>query len=540
MKKSLLLAFLVLISIPTYAQKNLDSLWGVWNQPNLLDTVRLKAIDEMTEGVVRNNPDSGYVLAQRMLDLALTSGNIKYQANAHFLQGRAYSYMSDYPESLRSYEKSITLYSEIGDLKGKARTMAYVSGLYDYQLQYDKAIDNAIQVLAIANRIGDTERSAGVSKVLGHSYLKIGAYEKAIDVFKNGLRDAEKVNDKITMAYFLSSIGNLYVEQQEETKALEYLKIALQIGQEVNDQMSIADVYLYTGKNELNKDNFFDALEYFNKALSIYEDTDNRAGYGETLYYIGRVYKEKENFELALNYLDRAKKIAKQTSYRQYYTDLLIQEGSIKLAEGAPSEAIELCIETLEIAQTSNMIKEEHDACECLFNAYKALNQLNEALFYHEKMTFLTKRIELESTAKNLQNLEYFRTKLKDSIAKVERKRVEERRIAKERTNTNRRHKLQYSGISVFLLFLFVLVFMSGKFSLNKAMAKGLVFFAFLLLFEFVSVLLSPFIGSITSEEPAYMLLCNALLALIIVPFHALFSKIVKKKLNKMTIQNQE
>jgi tetratricopeptide (TPR) repeat protein len=505
----------------------------MWSQKQLADTVRLKAIDEMTEGIVRNKPDSGYALAQRMLDLALISGNKKYQAAAYFLEGRAYSYMPDFPKSLNSYQKSITLYSEIGDLKSKAKTMAYISGLYDYQREYEKAIDIAIQVLAIAHRIGDLERSAGVSKVLGHSYLKIGAYERAIDVFKNGLRDAEKVNDKISMAYFLNSIGDLYVEQREEAKALDYLNRSLQVGEEANDQMSIAGVYLVKGKNELYENNFFDAIEYLNKSLDIYEYIESQSSIGQTLYLIGRVHKEKEKFELALDYLDRAKKIAIETSFQAYYTDLLIQEGNIKLTQGMPSEAIQLCHETYKIAQTSNMIKEEHDACDCLYNAYKQQNNINEALLYHEKMTILTKRIELESTAKNLQNFEYFRTKLKDSIAAVERKRVEEARVSQVKAETKRRHGLQYTGILLVVILLFIIVFLSGKITIQPRVVKGLVVFTFLIFFEFILVLVSPAIGSFTNGEPAFMLLCNALLAILILPIHSFFEKMVKKKVSK-------
>ncbi|TDI69235.1 MAG: hypothetical protein E2O86_05845 [Bacteroidetes bacterium] len=63
MKKTLFFVILVFFGTSSIAQEKLDSLWSLWSQKYLADTTRLKAISEITEAVVRNNPDSGYVLA---------------------------------------------------------------------------------------------------------------------------------------------------------------------------------------------------------------------------------------------------------------------------------------------------------------------------------------------------------------------------------------------------------------------------------------------------------------------------------------------
>ncbi|MBN4081768.1 hypothetical protein JYU23_01425, partial [bacterium AH-315-C07] len=64
---------------------------------------------------------------------------------------------------------------------------------------------------------------------------------------------------------------------------------------------------------------------------------------------------------------------------------------------------------------------------------------------------------------------------------------------------------------------------------------EGFVFFAFLLFFEFMLVLLDPFIEQWTGGEPMWKLVMNAGLAAIIFPLHSelggyLKRKIIKKK----------
>ncbi len=108
-----------------------------------------------------------------MLDLATDKCFKNYQADAHFLQGRSYSYLPNYSEALISYEKSIALNEQIGDRAGKALTMKNTTGLNEYQGKYYLAIDYYNRAMSIYDEIGDTELRAGVSKVLGHSYFML-------------------------------------------------------------------------------------------------------------------------------------------------------------------------------------------------------------------------------------------------------------------------------------------------------------------------------------------------------------------------------
>ena len=96
-----------------------------------------------------------------------------------------------------------------------------------------------------------------------------------------------------------------------------------------------------------------------------------------------------------------------------------------------------------------------------------------------------------------------------------------------------RRNNLQYSMIFLGILLVFGLILSLGFVKMSTTIAEGLIFFAFLLLFEFLLVLADPYTDSWTGGEPMYKLLLNALLAGCIFPAHAFFERTLKKRLVK-------
>ena len=72
---------------------------------------------------------------------------------------------------------------------------------------------------------------------------------------------------------------------------------------------------------------------------------------------------------------------------------------------------------------------------------------------------------------------------------------------------------------------------MLGRLSIPIRLAEGLIFFTFLLFFEFTLVLLDPFIEMYSSGAPAMKLLFNAVLAALIFPLHSFFEGRIKGRL---------
>jgi len=118
----------------------------------------------------------------------------------------------------------------------------------------------------------------------------------------------------------------------------------------------------------------------------------------------------------------------------------------------------------------------------------------------------------------------------KAALVKEQEEREAARIIAEE---TSRRDNLQYSIILLGLLVLGSLVLGLGKLALPAQVAEGLIFFSFLILFEFILVLADPYIETWSSGAPGIKLLFNAGIAALIFPAHAYFESKLKLRLTK-------
>jgi hypothetical protein len=80
---------------------------------------------------------------------------------------------------------------------------------------------------------------------------------------------------------------------------------------------------------------------------------------------------------------------------------------------------------------------------------------------------------------------------------------------------------------------LFVAILMLGFIKVSPNIAEGLIFFAFLILFEFVLVFSEPYLEQYTNGEPMYNLLANSVLAILIFPVHSILERLLKKRIVK-------
>ncbi len=95
---------------------------------------------------------------------------------------------------------------------------------------------------------------------------------------------------------------------------------------------------------------------------------------------------------------------------------------------------------------------------------------------------------------------------------------------------------MQYFAIVLFLAAMLVAAFWSGRFAIPLRVAKGVVFVTVVLLFEFLLVLLDPYIEKYAGGNPALALAFNGTLALGMLPvFNFLVNKLTVR-ITKMQV----
>ena len=84
--------------------------------------------------------------------------------------------------------------------------------------------------------------------------------------------------------------------------------------------------------------------------------------------------------------------------------------------QGIHSTAVSWCKKGLLASEEINVLDMQLDACQCLYDAYKAMGNDNQALSYHERITVLNDSLQAAETEKKLQQMEFEKQMIADSL----------------------------------------------------------------------------------------------------------------------------
>ena len=414
MKKAILLFFFLFLEFFANAQVNIDSLRTVWEDENQADTTRLNALNTLAkDGYLYSQPDSAYFFAQLQYEFAKKRGFKLHEAKALKTQGNTFWVKGDFQSSNKFYNRSLLISEEIGDKRG---------------------------ISASLNNIGAL-------------YMNQGQGVRALEFFTKSLKIREEIGDKLGIGTCLLNIGVLYDEQGgNETKALEFYNKSLKIFQEINYKQGIAIALSNIGEinSGLGKDTL--ALDYFQQGVKIYEEIGDKQGMAWVLRIIGDIYLNQDNYSKALEFFQRSLKLNEEIEDTRGIAQTLIAIGKLYNIQGEYQNALVSCKKGLLNIQESVFNLEKIDACECLYDAYKAIGNINKALTYHEQMLLLSDSLKTKEIAKKLQQMEFDKQVSADSIAQVEKERLVQKANDEEVSKKNRLKNIAIGGGLLFMI----------------------------------------------------------------------------------------
>jgi hypothetical protein len=101
----------------------------------------------------------------------------------------------------------------------------------------------------------------------------------------------------------------------------------------------------------------------------------------------------------------------------------------------------------------------------------------------------------------------------------LENKRSERFELAKAEA-LRKKHNLQYMGISAAIIALFIALAAMGRLKVKPMLIRGLGFLSFILLFEFIILLIDKPIHEITHGEPLPVLMIKIVIIAVLLPLH--------------------
>ncbi len=162
-----------------------------------------------------------------------------------------------------------------------------------------------------------------------------------------------------------------------------------------------------------------------------------------------------------------------------------------------------------------------------LSQAYNKLHQSDSAFFYLSMESALKDSVFSQNNFNKIQSLAF-----NEQIRKIDEE-------AKQKVEEEQRHQnIQFSLIA-FGIITFIVLFLlfSRSIITNTKLIEFLGVIALLIVFEFLNLLLHPFLERVTNHSPLLMLLALVCIAALLVPLH---HRLEKWATNKLVLKNKQ
>ena len=489
------LTFLCFLAQPmTAAQVTvIDSLKSELEK-DINDTSRINLLSDLSYELVYQNPDTAILISKEAMILSEKIDNKLHSAGSCLDIGVAY----------------------------------WVKGEFDQAIQYYKKAES------ISRKAGHTSKMIGAWVNLGIAYRAKGEYPRSLSYYLKSVPYVEEMENKARLSSLCTNIGVLYRYMGEYDHAMTHYTRSKKINEEIGNEgglvrslHNIAHVYALQHRKQ-------EAIDMYLESITLSKSMDYTVAQATSLSNLGAVYTSNAEYFKGLKSLRAALRLFKKLGAQDGEAGVLIAlcEAYLKL----PDDSIQTHFDSLlnyslkaeQISEKSGNRERLYLAKEMLSRLYELKGDFERSLDYYIHYTVVKDSMFNESKSKEIGKLE---ARHEFETAETERKRAKEERIKQELVAKSRRDNLQYSGILIFLVLLFTSVFMLGRISIPIRLAEGMIFFSFLLFFEFTLVLLDPYIEEYSSGAPVIKLGVNALMAALIFPLHSFFESRFKGRL---------
>ncbi len=421
------------------------------------------------------------------------------------LKGNA---QNKYADSLKAVLEVTTKPIDRFALENKIADFHFISG----HGNIDSSL--CLDMLRIAGELNnDSLLAIGYNIVGNYFFFYNGDYGRALEYFFKALPFAEEAKDKRRISSVYIDIAQVYLKIGNLDEQLKYLAAA---SDNLPDRSSPLYYYMLSQVQYQLAYHFFllhklDSALHYAQALNESALSMKSIVYGCGAYGImGSVYTRMGDTAFANTYWNRANSMLDSIDYtyaifetKKNYIDFLLDRKRIGEAE---MQARHLML----LARKENNFDVQRIAAGLLMNIFYIYHKTDSAYYYSRLESAMKDSVFGQTSLNKIQSLA-FSEKL--------RRMDEEARLAEQQEQ--RKETIEYVFIALGIVTLVILyLLLSRSFITN---AKAIRFFGvvgLLIVFEFLNLLLHPFLEKVTDHSPIFMLLALVCIAALLVPLH--------------------
>jgi tetratricopeptide (TPR) repeat protein len=387
----------------------------------------------------------------------------------------------------------------------RSRALHNIANHY-IQTNPDSAVHYAYSALTIAERQDFTIIRIHARLTIGLVVGYTGNYVKGMQMLHEGNALAEKDNNIPARARANHVLGNLYKWQKDFQTAVRYYKIALELYETLGDtyltEMNLGVVFM-----ELNK--LDSALMYAQKSYEHILKSASKSSYALVLSSLGRIHQRLGNDMLGRNFLSMAQEMVANSQLARQKCFLNLELSNFFGDKGNIDSGIYYAKAVMNVPGAHVYKPQMLDASQQLAKWYTG-RDTDSAFKYLQLATTLKEELLGNEQTQQMQALRF-----------EEDLRKQENALQKEKEIQDRKHNLQYAAIALGLVTFAIFFFLfSHSIIANQRVIKFLGILSLLIVFEFLNLLLHPYLGAMTHHQPVFMLIAMVCIAAMLVPLH--------------------
>lgn len=378
----------------------------------------------------------------------------------------------------------------------------------------------ASQGADLARRLSDQKDEAICTSLKSTFIVLMGNIPTGLQIGLNGLFLAEHSGDSIAIYDANSALGLEYYYQNDFKISNEYYFKCLTLSRSMGDEDKIMASYEFIG-NVYFKLNDLDSAIYFTKiAYSMSAAKMAKISMADELNNLGDTYSKLYKNELALGYYRLAMNIEMETNDLanscQSYLGVAIIHKRVNQNDSALNYAYHSMSDAISLHFYEGLI----DASNLIASLYESEKKTDSAFKYLKLTLFFKDSLFNQAKSKAVENLTFEENSRQQQIA-----------TQKKAAEYNHVRNLQLLAIGVFIPIFFIGVLLLSRTKVKPRVVEFLGILSLLLLFEFISDLMYPYLSQWTNDSPIWEMVFFVLLATLLEPLNFKLEHWVKEHL---------
>lgn len=407
----------------------------------------------------------------------------------------------------------------------KVQILWYISDVYQY-VSNDSMVFYSQQALLLCIKNRNSFPAGTEAQALSHlagSLWWAGNYPDAKETYFKALQIAEPLADTMLIGNIYNGIAMVNRNAGNYREAINYYTKAENLTRHIPDNDVINALLVDKGKCYEQLGILDSAYTYVQEALAMnFRKFQGKNVYGGGAHSaMGIIYSKMGKEQLAVEFFRQSFQLSSEVNNMR-----ILARGYCEFAEhfdrfNQRDSAIYYATKGLVIDRQFNLLVQQLQASTLLTKLYKQENKIDSAFKYQQLMIETRDSVFSREKINRLQTLEF-----------NEQLRQQELTSEKIKSEEERKQNIQYALIAIGLVTLIILfLFLSRSFITNTKLISFFGVIALLLVFEFLNLLLHPFLERITHHSPILMLIALVCIAALLVPLHHKLEKWATVKL---------